>query len=168
MLTLWLKGLTSPLELVRRQYKNTIEARFSAHLDCLKMFVKMVFVVTSPPFLEGCFCRQGALHSAPCHKPSFCKFYNEENVVWQPTILCVLHKTYKIKRIIDYMVYITLPLLRETEWRASQRTIHTVHRKKWGIYIISITKIDRCLHFCKKKKKKNRILFTIRTHFVEV
>ena len=30
----------------------------------------------------GCvFCRQGALHSAPCHKPSFCKFYNEENVV---------------------------------------------------------------------------------------
>ena len=55
MLTLWLKRVDPPLELVRRQYEKTIEARFSAHLDCLKMFVKMVFVVTSPPFLGGVF-----------------------------------------------------------------------------------------------------------------
>jgi hypothetical protein len=81
MLTLWLKGLTSPLELVRRQYEKTIEAHFSAHLDCLKMFVKMVFVVISPPFLGGCFCRQGALLSAPCHNHHFVSFINEENVV---------------------------------------------------------------------------------------
>ena len=60
----------------------------------------------------------------------FVSFIMKKMSFWQPTILCVLHKTYKNQT--DYWLYgihYSPTLERETEWRASQRTIHTLHRK---------------------------------------
>lgn len=66
------------------------------------------------------------------------------------------------------MVYITLPLLRERRNGALHSEPFTLYIEKMR-YLYYFDNKDRQMPaFLKKKKKKNRMLFTIRTHFVEV